>query len=216
MTENTLNHFLPGFCMGITRACISHPFEIFKIKSQLGITKNINPFKDLHYTVLSSGLERGIQFGLYDFFRKDNTNFSSSLKSSCLSTIIAIPYNFYIVNKTVANKNFKFNFNNLSKTIPLEYTRSFMGSSIFLYSYNELKDNNQPLWLSAFGGTTIVWLITYPIDNIRNQIISKNNNYSINNIYKGIQYPILRSIPSSIAGMYVYEKVKGWLNKNSN
>ena len=86
-----------------------------------------------------------------------------------------------------------------------------MGSAIFLYSYNELKDNNISLWLSAFGGTTAVWSLTYPIDNIRNQIISQNNNFSIKNLYKGIQYPIFRSIPSSIAGMYVFEKVKSLL-----
>ena len=100
---------------------------------------------------------------------------------------------------------------NLSKTIPLEYSRSYLGSVLFLYTYNELKNNDVPLWLSAFGGTTSVWSITYPLDNIRNQIISKNNNFTFKNLYKGIQYPVLRSIPSSIMGMYIYEFVKNSL-----
>lgn len=211
-SEVTINTFIPGFAMGITRALVSHPFEILKIKSQLNVKNNISLLKGIQYSLLASGIERGIQFGLYDFFKNNNdTNLISSLKASSLSTFISIPYNFYIVNKSVVNQKFKFNISNLSKTIPLEYLRSYMGSAIFLYSYNELKDNNIPLWLSAFGGTTAVWGLTYPIDNIRNQIISQNNNFSIKNLYKGIQYPIFRSIPSSIAGMYIFEKVKALL-----
>ena len=211
-SEVTINTFIPGFAMGITRALVSHPFEILKIKSQLNIKNNSSLFKGVQYSLLASGIERGIQFGLYDFFKNNNdTNLISSLKASSFSICISIPYNFYIVNKSVVNQKFKFNLSNLSKTIPLEYLRSYMGSTIFLYSYNQLKDNNISLWLSAFGGTTAVWSLTYPIDNIRNQIISQNNNFSIKNLYKGIQYPIFRSIPSSIAGMYVFEKVKSLL-----
>jgi len=205
----SFKNFIPGFAMGTTRALISHPFEILKIKSQLNIKNNIPLYRGLHYSLLASGIERGVQFGLYDFFKsKSDSNLISSLKASVLSTCIGIPYNFYIVNNSVVNQNFKFNLSNLSKTVPLEYSRSYMGSAIFLYTYNELKDNNIPLWLSAFLGTTAVWSVTYPIDNIRNQIISKNNNFSFKNLYRGVQYPILRSIPSSIAGMYVYEAVK--------
>jgi hypothetical protein len=210
--ELSFNTFIPGFAMGTTRALVSHPFEILKIKSQLNIKKKVPLFRGLHYSLLASGIERGVQFGLYDFFKsKSDSNLISSLKASALSTCIGIPYNFYIVNKSVVNQKFKFNLSNLSKTIPLEYSRSYMGSAIFLYTYNELKDNNIPLWLSAFGGTTAVWCVTYPIDNIRNQIISKTNNFAFKNLYKGIQYPILRSIPSSIAGMYVYEAVKSYI-----
>ena len=32
--------------------------------------------------------------------------------------------------------------------------------------------------------------------------------------HRGVQYPIFRSIPSSIAGMYVYESVKKYLNSD--
>lgn len=214
MTSNeiSIKTFVPGFSMGITRALVSHPFEILKIKSQLNLKKKVPLFKGLHYSLLASGIERGIQFGLYDFFKNNNdSNLVSSLKASALSTCIGIPYNFYIVNKSVVNQKFKFNLLNLSKTIPLEYSRSYLGSALFLYTYNELKDKNIPLWLAAFCGTTSVWSITYPLDNIRNQIISKNNNFTFKNLYKGIQYPVLRSIPSSIMGMYIYEFVKNSL-----
>jgi hypothetical protein len=209
MTD-TFNNFLPGFFMGITRSIISHPFEILKIKSQLDINKNIKLYSGIHYSILATGIERGFQFSAYDFFRNNDNNLISSIKASSLSTTISLPYNFYLVNKSVINKNVRFTFNNLSKTIPLEFTRSLLGSSIFLYTYNECKDYNFPLWLSAFGGTTASWLTLYPLDSYRNMIISKRIDYK--NLYKGIHYPILRSIPSSIIGMYIYEKTKNHLS----
>ena len=41
MTSNeiSIKTFVPGFSMGITRALVSHPFEILKIKSQLNLKK---------------------------------------------------------------------------------------------------------------------------------------------------------------------------------
>lgn len=61
----------------------------------------------------------------------------------------------------------------------------------------------------------IVWSITYPIDNIKNQIIAnKKITYDLKSLYRGIQYPLLRSIPSSTVGFYVYEYLNNLLNKN--
>ena len=211
-SEAYVKTFIPGFLMGATRALISHPFEILKIKSQLNVKKDIPLFKGLHYSLIATGIERGLQFGLYDLFKTNNdSNLVSSFKASILSTFVGIPYNFYIVNKSIMNQKCSFYLFNLSKTIPLEYSRSYLGSTLFLYTYHELKEYDISPWLSAFGGTSCVWFFTYPIDNIRNQIISKNMNFQVKNLYKGIQYPIIRSIPSSIVGMYVYETVKNMM-----
>ena len=208
--------FIPGFAMGLTRALVSHPFEILKIKSQLGITKAVPLLKGLHYSLLASGIERGIQFGLYDFFkRKDDSNLVSSLKASSLSTCIGVPYNFYIVNRSVVNRSFCFSPANLAKTVPLEYSRAFIGSSLFLFTYNSLRDADKAPWWAAFGGTTAAWSVTYPIDNVRNQIISGRNKFSLAGLYKGIHYPVFRSIPSSIVGMYVYEAVKSAISADA-
>ena len=46
-------------------------------------------------------------------------------------------------------------------------------------------------------------------DSYKNKLIA-NNTFKISNLkdlYKGIQYPMIRSIPSSIGGFYVYEYV---------
>ena len=210
MLQLNYKEFFPGFAMGVTRSIISHPFEILKIQSQLHLkqTKN-NLFNGLHYSIISSGMERGIQFFAYDHFRKNDNNIISALKSSILSTFIGVPYNFLMIKtqKTIINDHI------FHKIIPLEYTKSLIGSSIFLYTYNEVKSKKYPLWFSSFCGTTLSWLTIYPIDTIRNIIIGYNThtNIKLRCLYRGVHYPVLRSIPSSICGMYVYEEIKNFL-----
>ena len=62
ISQKDVKDFIPGFAMGMTRSIISHPFEIYKIKSQLSVTHKISMFEGIQYSVLASGFERGIQF----------------------------------------------------------------------------------------------------------------------------------------------------------
>jgi hypothetical protein len=59
-------------------------------------------------------------------------------------------------------------------------------------------------------------MLTYPIDNIKNQFIAGNSiKYNVRFLYKGIQYPLIRSIPSSTIGFYIYEYLNNYLNASS-
>jgi hypothetical protein len=203
-------NFLPGFMMGITRSVVSHPFEIMKIRSQLGYNQKRSLLHGIHYSIIFNGLERGCQFFLYDLFRgKNESNVVASLKASFLTTAFSLPYNYLLINRSVIGKK-TITTPNLGLTYGLEYSRAFLGSTIFLSVYNHYRDAMLPLWLSAFIATTVVWLITFPIDNVRNHLIT-NTAINYRRIYRGIQYPILRSLPSSLAGMYVYEKTKSYI-----
>jgi len=211
--ENIIN-FIPGFTMGTVRAIISHPFEMLKLKSQVNHTNLLytNIFKGVHYSIISNSLERGLQFGLFEKFKKNDNNFISSIKSSTISTTLSLPYNIVLLRKVVLSSSVLIPKNILYKSIFLEYNRNLFGSIIFLSSYNYFKDNNIPIICRAPLSSCIAWSITYPIDSIKNKILADNNyifkinNFSnIINLYKGIQYPFIRSIPSSIIGFYVYE-----------
>lgn len=199
---------IPGFTMGVTRAIISHPFEIMKIKSQLNKNKNFYKglYKGVSYSILTNGLERGIQFGLYEKFKLNNNNFESSLKTSIISTSISLPYNIILLRNIVLKSSVYIPKKVFYKSAFLEYNRNLSGSILFLYSYNFLKDKDYPIYFRAPLSSSFVWMITYPIDSYKNIIISQQNyKLSLYNLYKGIQYPLIRSIPSSIIGFYVYE-----------
>lgn len=212
-----LNHFIPGFTMGFVRSIISHPFEMLKLKTQMNIKDNIfkNLFKGIHLSILTNSFERGIQFYYFkQINEKLNNILLSSLYSSLISTTISLPYNIILLKKNILNKSIYISKNILFKSSALEYSRNLSGSSIFLYSYNNFKNLNYPIYAASIMSTSIVWIITYPIDNIKNQYIAGNmQSMKYMNLYNGIQYPLIRSIPSSTIGFYVYEYLDNYLNK---
>ena len=219
MTENKfteLKKFIPGFTMGIVRSIISHPFEMLKLKTQMGQNTNIfkNLFSGLHLSILSTSIERGIQFYYFDKFKKTHSTIISSLYSSFISTSITLPYNVVLLKKNILNSDYNISKQTLIKSGSLEYGRNLSGSTIFLYTYDTFKQKNIPFQISGVLSSIIVWSLTYPIDNIKNQIIA-NNKLVFNPLvlYRGIQYPIIRSFPSAIAGVYVYENLNNYLNK---
>jgi hypothetical protein len=221
MTNNykeEFNKFIPGFTMGITRAIISHPFEMLKLKSQMNIKDNFykNLFQGIHLSILSNSFERGIQFYWFDKFKKKYDNkLLSSFYASLISTGITLPYNIILLKNTLLKNTNKITQKTLFKSAGLEYIRNISGSTVFLYSYNYFRTDNYPIYVSSIVSSFIVWGLTYPIDNIKNQIIAgRNIDYNFINLYKGIQYPLIRSIPSSIIGFYVFEYMNKYLNNN--
>ena len=215
-SEKEIKKFIPGFTMGITRAIISHPFEMLKLQSQMNMEIKIdkNLFKGIHLSIGSNALERGIQFYWFEEFkRKYNNSFYSSVLASLISTSITLPYNVILLRKTLLNEKNNLAKKNIYKSGALEYSRNISGSTIFLYSYDYFRSDKYPIYVASIASSCIVWALTYPVDNIKNQIIAnKPINYNLKNLYKGIQYPLMRSIPSATIGFYVYEYLKNIFN----
>lgn len=215
MNKEDIKNIIPGFTMGIVRAAISHPFEMLKLKSQINHNESLykNLFKGIHYSIITNALERGIQFGLYEKFKKNDNVLISSIKSSIVSTTISLPYNILLLRKVILKTSININKNIFAKSTGLEYTRNLSGSIIFLSSYNYLKEKDIGIIYRAPISSCFVWLCTYPIDTYKNILISNNKiDLNIKNLYKGIQYPLIRSIPSSIVGFYVYEYMLKYVN----
>jgi len=199
---------IPGFTMGIVRAAISHPFEMMKLKSQINYQGSFykNLFKGIHYSIITNALERGIQFGLYEKFKLNDNNLNSSAKASIISTSLTLPYNIILLRNVIMKSSIQIPKNIFYKSAGLEYSRNLSGSILFLSSYNYLKEKELPILYRAPLSSCFVWSITYPIDSYKNILLSHQNDIiNIKRLYKGIQYPLMRSIPSSIAGFYIYE-----------
>jgi hypothetical protein len=200
---------IPGFTMGIVRAAISHPFEMMKLKSQINYQGSFykNLFKGIHYSIITNALERGIQFGLYEKFKLNDNNLNSSAKASIISTSLTLPYNIILLRNVIMKSTIQIPKNIFYKSAFLEYSRNLSGSILFLSSYNYLKEKELPILYRAPLSSCLVWTLTYPLDSYKNILLSNQNKeiISIQRLYKGIQFPLIRSIPSSIIGFYVYE-----------
>jgi hypothetical protein len=207
---------IPGFMMGIVRAAISHPFEIMKLKSQINYKglfyKDL--FRGIHYSIITNALERGIQFGLYEKFKLNDGNLTSSAKASIISTSLTFPYNIILLRNVIMRSSIQIPKNIFYKSAFLEYSRNLSGSILFLSSYNYLKEKEIPILCRAPLSSSLVWIITYPIDSYKNILLSSQNkeDISVKRLYQGIQYPLIRSIPSSIIGFYVYEYMLQYMN----
>lgn len=216
MNKEDLKKIIPGFTMGIVRATISHPFEMMKLKSQINQNENFykNLFKGLHYSIITNSLERGIQFGMYEKFKLNDGNLISSAKASVISTTLSLPYNIILLRNVIMKSSMNISKQIFYKSAFLEYSRNLSGSILFLSSYNYLKDKELPIYARAPISSCFVWSLTYPIDSYKNILLSgyKNEKICIKRLYKGIQYPLIRSIPSSIIGFYVYEYMLRILN----
>ena len=211
MNIEDLKKIIPGFTMGIVRAIISHPFEMMKLKSQINQTQDFykNLYRGVHYSVITNALERGIQFGMYEKFKLNDNNVQSSAKASIISTTLSLPYNIILLRNVVMKLPVKISKSIFMKSSGLEYCRNLSGSIIFLSSYNHLKEKDYPVYIRAPLSSSSVWLLTYPIDTYKNLLLSNNaNSITTKRLYSGIQYPLIRSIPSSIIGFYVYEYMR--------
>jgi hypothetical protein len=196
-------------------------------------------YRGVSIPIIIVPIDRAIQFKTYEYLNKHINPYLSGSICGIISSVFTLPSN-YICNNYILNKNnnnlIKFILNILNKEnykklvygYKPEIIRSITGTSIYLGTYGTLRNKygnstKQSIINSALAGIS-VWTITYPIETIKiEQQINNNINitsiiknrvekYGILNLWKGILPIYLRTLPSSIIGMVVYEKSKKILN----
>lgn len=211
-TTQWLRNYTPGFFMGLSRGFMSHVFEIKKINSQLQYNGEYKMFKNLHLTLIKSTVERTVQFGIYNQYKDKGGEFYSSI----ITSFITVPYTLMLL-KHNFNTN-KVNLKITTKTgILFAITaKSFIGSSIFLNSYDYAIKNQINEYVISMCSTSVILCITYPVDTIVNRYLAAEiSTLKFKKIYSGIKYPLIKSYLNMVIGLYVYEKVSSYM-KNIN
>jgi len=224
--------FIPGYLQGITRVCISYPFDYIRIKLQSNQEKNTYDAIQKHYKgslrglfipLISVPIDRGITFAMYENIKTEyNSPLLASILPSIISNIYMLPINSinsnYIYNTTLNFKNTILH--NLNKNIyngfNIEILRNTLSSFLFLYSYNFYSKYFDSTFCNGTLASLTMWSVVYPLDTIKtNKFIFKHKTYTqilrtfnITMLYKGISLVYLRALPSAGGGMYIYEKVK--------
>ena len=193
-------------------------------------------FRGITVPLISFPIDRAISYKVYDELNNKNMNpYYSAFFSGFTSSIFNVPMQyittnainmkkeeykgaFHLIKTMIANKD------NIYKGYWLDTSRAIFGSTIFLGTYGNIKkilpDNNKNTILSSILSISMTWIITFPIDTIRVEkqininktmmelIKQRYVQYGVLNFYNGLFPVLLRSYPSTIIGMLVYENVK--------
>lgn len=237
MNYDYLN-LIPGFLQGVSRVCVSYPFDFLKISIQSGKLKNNdeaiqylkktnikNIYRGSSIVFLSVGLERSLQFYFMEKYNNTRNPYFTSFLFSLMSSIYSIPVQYINANIISSSLNLKtiIKNNNVYRGGLLEITKSIYCTTIYSGTYfslrnefgNELKYSPVYSIMSSF----LMWSIVYPLDTIKIKyqtnnkvnlidIIKKYNISNFHKLYSGILFTYYKTIPSSIIGMYVYELSK--------
>ena len=196
-------------------------------------------YRGVSIPIIIVPIDRAIQFKSYEYFNKYMNPYFSGSICGLISSIFTLPSNYICNNFILNNKNNdlkkfilsilnKDNYHKLIYGFKPEIIRSILGTSIYLGTYGTMRnkygsDTKQSIINSSVAGIS-VWTITYPIEtikveqqinnnlNIKSILINRINKYGILNLWKGILPIYVRTLPSSIVGMLVYENTKKILN----
>ena len=91
--------YIPGFLQGVTRVCISYPFDYVRIFLQINdkdkiatILKTNNLYRGLFIPLISVPIDRAITFRIYESLKKNNkTSLECALYPSiyiCFDTVL--------------------------------------------------------------------------------------------------------------------------------
>jgi len=232
---NEFFNFIPGFLQGISRVCVSYPFDFFKISIQSGKIKNNyeaidyirktnlkNIYKGSSIVFLSVGLERSFQFYFMEKYNNHQNPYFTSLIFSFISSIYSIPVQYINANMISSSLDFKtiIKNHNIYRGGILEMTKSISCTTIYSGTYFSLRNNfgNELMYSPIYSiiSSFLMWSFIYPLDSIKikyqtndkktfREIFHKYFNKNFFKLYKGISFTYYKTIPSSVIGMYVYE-----------
>jgi Mitochondrial carrier protein len=243
--------FLPGLCQGITRVFISYPFDYIRVYLQKGLYsdtlsvikannyKIVNLYRGVKFSLFIIPIDRAISLKFYEDFNKKYNPFLSSIIVSLFTCIYSVPLQSINTNYILDNSNkkcatfiqdlvFKYKTNFLFKSYFVEYCRLFLGSTIYMGLYGNLRNitpNEKKYYIINGIITSLVcWSILYPLDTIRvlhqsndkKLFYTMHNKYKVDGIrgfYKGISLVYIRTIPSASIGTLVYEIVRNYVNE---
>ena len=203
--------YFAGFISGISQVIVGHPFDTIIVHKQLNKSLKIsNIYKGIQYPLLTSSIISSISFGLTNNIYKYTKNYYiSGMLSGIITSFIINPIELYKIKSQISIKTKVHMYTGIKQTI----LREMIASSIYFGTYYSMRDNNVPVYISGATAGVLSWIISFPIDTIKCRIQSGKYNTSMEcikkgNLYKGIQFCILRAAIVNSISFYIYNKIK--------
>jgi|SaaInlV_150m_DNA_4_1039716.scaffolds.fasta_scaffold29532_1 solute carrier family 25 (mitochondrial carnitine/acylcarnitine transporter), member 20/29 len=224
---DSMNNSIAAFFSGLSFTIIGHPLDTLKtwkqnnnniIKSQSINLKNL--YKGVQYPLLQNSMINSIIFANNDFFKKKTNNiYISNACSGLLSSFIICPFDKF---KIMAQQKLYYpvNLKNIIytyKDLDIVTMRKLPGIFIYFTSYQKMRNENIPIFLSGSLAGTFSWLITYPIDTIKTRMQNEScktikEAFAKGNLTQGLHICLIRAFITNGINFTVYEKTLQILN----
>lgn len=211
--EDNYKSLISGFVGGIIHTIIGYPLDTLKTLKQSKQKKNNNNlFKGLSYPLAQISIINAVTFGSNNYLKKFNDNNTSNLYTGLISSFICTPLDKYKIMKQY-NLKYDINFQNIINTYRKTHIvtlRELPATYIYFASYDKLKENNVPTFISGSFGGVNSWLFTYPFDTIKTRIQSNNcktimEAIKVGHLFNGLNYCLARAFIVNGVNFSVYE-----------
>jgi hypothetical protein len=198
--------------------------------------KSLTSYKHLYSGVsiplFTVPIDRAISFKIYETLIGHQVSpYVAGGTCGIISSFINQPFNF-IVNNYITRKPdsahislAKFIENNIHKGelfigFRTELCRSVISSGIYLGVYGHIRQKyGTDKWttvINAIASSIVLWTFIYPLETIKvlqqtqkeHSVTSILKREKVHALWRGISIMYIRNIPSSVAGMLVYETIK--------
>lgn len=193
-----------------------------------------NVYRGVSLCLLTIPIDRSIQFLLFEKASKLGYNpFFSGLCCGAFGSLYNLPLSYISNNYMLLNQKprvscfvketLQHNWSKLFRGFTPEIARSTIASSVYLGVYGSMRSyfgssQMQTIMNSAIAGISL-WTITYPLETLKLEMQTSDmtilraftyrvKRFGFFNLWRGILPVYGKTLPSSIVGMLVYEKVK--------
>ena len=190
---------LPGFAQGLTKVCISFPFDVVKVKLQKN--KNFNTRTCLSYylkndpkiflrglsiPLITVSAERALSFKLYEHLNNKYNPYISGLITSVIFSPLNVPMQ-YLTNNIIHDEKKEYKSfikkelysTRIFKGYSSELSKNMIGSTLYLGTYGNIRtklpDNNIGFATSGIIASLSSWVVIFPIDTVRTEIQTTQN-----------------------------------------
>ena len=216
-----MDSIIAGFLSGISQTLIGHPFDTLKTWNQnsLSLKKPIfnikNLYKGILYPLLQNPLIVSGSMATNHIIKEETNNiYLSSSISGIFTALVICPLDKFKIMRQqhieyeLNCKNIKKSFRNLD----LCMYREVPATIIYFSSYNKLKENDVPIFLSGSIAGCLSWIFTYPIDTVKSRIQSgscSNIKEALKQkkLFLGLNNCVTRAFIVNGIGFYVYEEI---------
>lgn len=221
--DDNFKSLISGFLSGSIHTIVGYPFDTIKTLKQSNKKYEVKKlFNGLMYPLIQNSIMTSITFGSNNFLKKNNNNeYVSNLYSGILSSIISTPFDKYKIVNQYSIMNYELNAYNIIRSYNNFHIVSMREvPAIFVYftTYDWLKKNNIPTFLSGSLAGVNSWLLTYPIDTIKTRLQTNSSKTIIDackrgNLFNGLSICLLRAFIVNGVNFSVYEYSKNMLDK---